>query len=397
MEDQQDLMVEGVTAFAPSPAASYRYVIELKGSKMSIRMEDRTSKKQWYKCDMAKTDYVSTANAIPDATVADYVKSIDSVGFVVNGSDGVVKVCDSGLYTMSAIINSAPGSFQNKAQLLVNGKSVQSVYCNFSYTGGNQKTTSLSFTTALSEGDEVAVQCDSNLFDTSYKSGMAKTDFVTSGNTITDAEAIDYLKCFQDALDSDLDKSDEAFREVSFLEGGALRLCLAIAIRVLRSTRVAKFVFNLNPLTIERIDILESKLRDQQDELDAVRLHVDGGRVLPFVQLHATSKNQLTRLIWNKVNSDDFVTGIDGKVKVSRGGVYNVCASVTGNSGGNTTVRLLKNGTCIQVSYSFPSGGFYGSTSLNSIVRMDEGDVLEVTCGFDIWDTSYLSLARVGN
>ncbi|KAE9201595.1 hypothetical protein PF004_g18672 [Phytophthora fragariae] len=74
MEDQQDLMVEGVTAFAPSPAASYRYVIELKGSKMSIRMEDRTSKKQWYKCDMAKTDYVSTANAIPDATVADYVK-----------------------------------------------------------------------------------------------------------------------------------------------------------------------------------------------------------------------------------------------------------------------------------------------------------------------------------
>ncbi|KAE8995505.1 hypothetical protein PR001_g19098 [Phytophthora rubi] len=274
MEDQQDIMVEGVTAFAPSPAASYRYVIELKGSKMSIRMEDRTSKKQWYKCDMAKTDYVSTANAIPDATVADYVKcfqdtlnsdlgdsdaqrklytlnggsrrlelavkirvlrstwmakytfdldpvsveridilesklhdqqdeveklrsdllngpspqhvqleastkdaqlrllwkSIDSVGFVVNGSDGVVKVCDSGLYTMSAIINSAPGSFQHKAQLLVNGKSVQSVYCNCSYTGGNQKTTSLSFTTALSEGDEVAVQCDSNLFDTSYLS-----------------------------------------------------------------------------------------------------------------------------------------------------------------------------------------------------------------------------------
>ncbi|KAE8995504.1 hypothetical protein PR003_g19312 [Phytophthora rubi] len=277
MSSSRDIEVEGGTAFASLPATSFRYVLQLKNDKMSIWLEDRSSKKQW------------------------------------------------------------------------------------------------------------------------YKSGMAKTDFVTSGNTITDAEAIDYLKCFQDALDSDLDKSDEAFREVSFLEGGALRLCLAIAIRVLRSTRVAKFVFNLDPLTIERIDILESKLRDQQDELDAVRLHVDGGRVLPFVQLHATSKNQLTRLIWNKVNSDDFVTGIDGKVKVSRGGVYNVCASVTGNSGGNTTVRLLKNGTCIQVSYSFPSGGFYGSTSLNSIVRMDEGDVLEVTCGFDIWDTSYLSLARVGN
>ncbi|KAE9294126.1 hypothetical protein PF001_g17928 [Phytophthora fragariae] len=74
MEGQPDIKIDGVTAFALPLATSYRYAIELKSSKMSIWMEDRISKKQWYKGGMAKTDYVSDANVIPDATVADYVK-----------------------------------------------------------------------------------------------------------------------------------------------------------------------------------------------------------------------------------------------------------------------------------------------------------------------------------
>lgn len=154
--------------------------------------------------------------------------------------------------------------------------------------------------------------------------------------------------------------------------------------------------FSLDPITVERVDVLESKLRDLQDALDT--LHIDGGRALPFIQLHATSKNQRTRLIWDKENSDGFtVTGRDGTVKVSRGGVYNICASITGKSGGNTIVRLWTNDVCIHFAYSIPSSGFYGSTLLNSIARLNEGDVLVVTCDSDLWDTSYLSLVRLGN
>ncbi|EEY69006.1 uncharacterized protein PITG_05172 [Phytophthora infestans T30-4] len=74
MSSLQDIEVDGVTAFAPPPAPSYRYVIELKSSKMSIWMEDRSSKKQWFKGGMLKTDYLTTANTIPDASAADYVE-----------------------------------------------------------------------------------------------------------------------------------------------------------------------------------------------------------------------------------------------------------------------------------------------------------------------------------
>ncbi|EGZ06200.1 hypothetical protein PHYSODRAFT_445826, partial [Phytophthora sojae] len=90
MDTQRDIAVEGDTAFAPPPAASYRYVIELKSSKLSIWLEDRTSKKQWYAGDMAKSDYVSTANAIPDATVTDYLKCFqDTLDSDLDGSSDV--------------------------------------------------------------------------------------------------------------------------------------------------------------------------------------------------------------------------------------------------------------------------------------------------------------------
>ena len=48
MVPSPDTEVEGVTTFSTSPATSYRYALRLKSDKLSIWMEDRTSKKQWY-------------------------------------------------------------------------------------------------------------------------------------------------------------------------------------------------------------------------------------------------------------------------------------------------------------------------------------------------------------
>lgn len=46
----ENIKLEGVTSFPEDPGMSYRYCIELKNSLMSIWMEDRTSKMQWYEC-----------------------------------------------------------------------------------------------------------------------------------------------------------------------------------------------------------------------------------------------------------------------------------------------------------------------------------------------------------
>ncbi|KAG2842841.1 hypothetical protein PC111_g2564 [Phytophthora cactorum] len=71
-----------------------------------------------------------------------------------------------------------------------------------------------------------------------FKDGMVKDDYVSTANAIPDASAADYVECFRDTLDSDLVDSSDAMRKLYALKGGALRLELAVTIRVLRSTCV---------------------------------------------------------------------------------------------------------------------------------------------------------------
>lgn len=55
------------------------------------------------------------------------------------------------------------------------------------------------------------------------------------------------------------------------LSGGKLQLELGLKIRLLRAARSVKYVFELQPIAVDRMDILESKLKDQQEELDKLR------------------------------------------------------------------------------------------------------------------------------
>ncbi|KAG4053101.1 hypothetical protein PC123_g11757 [Phytophthora cactorum] len=89
---------------------------------MSIWMEDQSSKKQWFKDGMVKDDYVSTANAIPDASAADYVECfrdtldsdlVDSSDAMRKLLDGKIKARRGGVYNVGGIVNTIAGSSQN--------------------------------------------------------------------------------------------------------------------------------------------------------------------------------------------------------------------------------------------------------------------------------------------
>ncbi|KAF4128363.1 hypothetical protein GN958_ATG22441, partial [Phytophthora infestans] len=152
-----DICVDGITAFASQPMVSYRYVIELKNSTISISMEDRSSKKRW---------------------------SESSVGL--------------------------------------------------------------------------------------FKGNMVKSDYVLPDNAIPDTSAADYFEYFRDALEGPTDVSDVR-RNLYLFRGGVVRLELAVTIRNLYSTKTTKYVFHLEPVPEERIYILESKVRDLQDEVEKLR------------------------------------------------------------------------------------------------------------------------------
>ncbi|CEG42932.1 uncharacterized protein PHALS_13166 [Plasmopara halstedii] len=269
----QDIEVEGVTVFAPPPTTSYRYVIELKSSKLSIRLEDRTSKKQWFKGEMIITDFVSTTNAIPEACVADYVM------------------------------------------------------------------------------------------------------------------------CFRDILDSKFAENSDVNRYLVTLAEGALRLELVVTIRVLRSTWKAKYTFDLDPVAVKQIDMLESKLRDQQDEIEKLKNLLKTGNNLSFVKLTTSTQQNNSLINWNSAQSIDLISnGCDGKIKILRSGVYMIGAIINGSS--ETEIQLKRNDEIIQEA---SSSGYGGSVAVNTIEQLKTNDKLSFSCGLNHVGTSYLTIARLGS
>ncbi|KAL3661120.1 hypothetical protein V7S43_013729 [Phytophthora oleae] len=80
MATPRDFETEGVTTFQSPPTTLYRYVLLLKDEKLSIWIEDKSSKKQWCKIDMVKGDFVASANLIIDASALDYIKCFQGSG-----------------------------------------------------------------------------------------------------------------------------------------------------------------------------------------------------------------------------------------------------------------------------------------------------------------------------
>ncbi|RLN55800.1 hypothetical protein BBJ28_00026357 [Nothophytophthora sp. Chile5] len=317
-----DHEIEGVTTFAPPPAPTYRYIIALKNEKLSIWIENRAAKRQWYKGDLAKSDYVTASNTIPDASPADYAKS----------------------------------------------------------------------------------------------------------------------------LDCDLDDSSDVLRKFTPLKDSRFRLELTVKIRVLRSVWSAQYTFDLDPVSVERIDILEAKLRDQQDilesklrdqeagqilesklrdqqeQLERLRHDLEGGQTLEskvrdqqkelerlrhdqeagrapiFLETAATQKTGAGRICWKEVASDDFaVISAEGVIRVHHSGVYTI-AVVVNHQGMNSNfkIQLLKGTDCIRSVFCGYISGNLSSCSLGCTTRVEKDAKLTVTCDANLVEASYLSVMWVG-
>ncbi|KAE9286447.1 hypothetical protein PR003_g26317 [Phytophthora rubi] len=129
----------------------------------------------------------------------------------------------------------------------------------------------------------------SSYFSTSYRyvisleahlcirqTGMLKNEeFVTAGNVF---DARDYVACFGQCLNCPLDNKKGVQRTLTPLPSGKLKLELGLRIRLFGASRSIKFVFELQPIAVDRVDVLESKLKDMKEELDKLSRRVDAGR-----------------------------------------------------------------------------------------------------------------------
>ncbi|KAE9187896.1 hypothetical protein PF004_g22657, partial [Phytophthora fragariae] len=153
---------------------------------------------------------------------------------------------------------------------------------------------------------------------------LSKAEYVTPANIFVDASAADYVTCFQQSLDCSEDKTDESQRKLLTLKGGKLQLEMSIKLRLLQSARDVSYVFTLEPVAVERIDILESKLKNQREELEKLRANRDNAT---RIFLYAESKTWLSssKLLWDPLNSDYFALTADKtSITVLHPGVYAV-------------------------------------------------------------------------
>ncbi|GMF17528.1 unnamed protein product [Phytophthora lilii] len=216
-----------------------------------------------------------------------------------------------------------------------------------------------------------------------YSGYLNEADFITPANMIPNATLLDYAK-----------------RKLLKQTKGALQLELVIRISVLQATWVAKYTFNLNPEFVARIDVLDAKLRDQQDELKVLRAKVCDPQPIPFIRLQADCKdNSSNQLCWRPHDCREFVVNeVNGLITVRHPGVYRIGGVVNSVPGcHNPTVNILKNGECIQHNYCAAASDYSHkiSTPLDAVELLHEGDTVAVTCNSKCVSTSYLSIIRL--
>ncbi|KAG4040350.1 hypothetical protein JG687_00016648 [Phytophthora cactorum] len=240
-----------------------------------------------------------------------------------------------------------------------------------------------------------------------WQSGLlTKEDYVTAANTFVDASAADYVSCFQQCLDCSLDNSNESQRKLVSLKNGRLQLEMSIKLRLLRSVREVKYIFKLEPVAVDKIDILESKLKDQQEELDKFR----GLGERAFLHAESVTWNS-SKLQWKPIDSTNFVLASEKtSIMVRVPGLYTIAVLVNHGPLQNVVgaISLEKNGAVIlSAATGAVYSGYHGnhlshqtSSSLTCIVQIKKDESIAVVCTGTsaIANTaSYLTAVGMGN
>ncbi|RLN70679.1 hypothetical protein BBJ28_00023625 [Nothophytophthora sp. Chile5] len=253
---------------------------------------------------------------------------------------------------------------------------------------------------------------------------LSKEDYVTSANAFLDAAPKVYalvrpLSYAARALDGALDEAEDAQRKLTPLSDDKLRLEMSANIRMLQLVRRVTYTFELHPVAMERIDILEAKLRDLQEALETSR---------ETIWLHHESEGDLSespgKILWKPLDSESFqVVEDQSAVQWLFSGVYSIGVVVNHAPDAETgALELQQNGVVIQrvcingikdssdlsdcddtnesVEDSSDCEDVDEATnsSLLCVTKVAKGDNFAVTCsGTSFVAVSYLTVVRIGN
>ncbi|KAL3664759.1 hypothetical protein V7S43_010506 [Phytophthora oleae] len=236
---------------------------------------------------------------------------------------------------------------------------------------------------------------------------LSLKDYIDSSNSIPNASPSDYIECFHSLLTEPLDDASNVPRALQSCNGDQLRLDIRVKMQALMKSRVVTYSFKLEPVSVERIDVLELKIRDLQEEVKAVRAAAAGkdSEMQKTIADLRTEMNLLRetvktpRVFLARATSQ---TGMEGMIvwrceglKVAAGaicdlnpGIYQVIIAVDFDSNHHPTnhIRLSKGAKVVCNS----SGSL--QVSLTSIIHVSKGDSLSVQTDGTV-SSGYMTLA----
>ena len=134
-----------------------------------------------------------------------------------------------------------------------------------------------------------------------------------------------------------------------------------------------KFEFSLLPVNLDKLDIVEAKLRDAQDEIQQLRA---GLKVFFFSMSSTVAFKPDQPVVWNRADFYDncathFLLSEDKKiVYILKRGIYQLNVSLSGSS-----FSILRNAGVIAGCTN--AGSYY---SLTKVIRLEKNDALKVLC-----------------
>jgi hypothetical protein len=222
---------------------------------------------------------------------------------------------------------------------------------------------------------------------------------------------------FHELLDDGYDDKNDTPITFKRHQGDVFRLTMALKIQVLRHLRVATYAIDMDPVSLDRVDTLESRMRDMQQAFESLRvetekvaaIHCDVHAELKDTRIKEISelKAQVKTLLETNDNAETVQLQASAKVgdwicwgnpsnrntRVTHAGTYQVTAIVN-HKAINTaaSIQLFKGPECIQTAYCGNTDG----SCLACVTRVPKNYEFAVKCPVNLTGTSYLTLIRIG-
>lgn len=212
------------------------------------------------------------------------------------------------------------------------------------------------------------------------------------------------MQYFAQVLNAALRELKDSQRVLISLKYNKLQLKLTVKARLFEAKRKATYVFELLPVSVDRIDILESKLPD----VEAQQSLKPRAHDWLFLESRAELSSFSSNILWNELEANNFRVEEDGTaIEWLVQGVFSISVVVNHSpTSSHGSIGLYKGGERIQF---IPVGCVANervlrnipaivqtSTTLICITSMQQGDKISISCtGTSPTAPAYLTAVRI--